>query len=191
MRALIIVDVQNDFTTGGALAVEGGSEVAQRIAQFVQSKHDSYGLIVATADWHIDPGEHWAEPGQDPDFATIWPVHCEAGTAGAAFHPDFAPALEFVTEVFRKGHYSAAYSGFEATSSDGDDLGLYLHQREVTEVDVCGLATDYCVRATAIDACDEGLHTRVLLDLCAGVAEVTTVAALAEMVELEIELVQR
>ncbi|MGL4831033.1 MAG: isochorismatase family protein [Propionibacteriaceae bacterium] len=189
MRALIIVDVQNDFTEGGSLAVSGGAEVAQRIAQYVHDEQQSYDLIVATADWHIDPGDHWAEAGQEPNFTTTWPVHCAAGSTGAAFHPDFAPALEYVTEIFRKGHYSAAYSGFEATSPDGDDLGLYCHQREVTQVDICGLATDYCVKATAIDAVDEGLQVRVLLDLCAGVAPESTAAARSEMAELGIDLV--
>lgn len=190
MRALIIVDVQNDFTEGGALAVAGGTQVAADIARYVIEHHGDYDLVLATQDWHIEPEEHWVEEGEEANFSTTWPVHCAAGSEGAAFHPALAPALEFVHEIFRKGQYEAAYSGFEAASLEGDNLGLYLHERNVTAVDVCGLATDYCVKATAIDAVDEGFRVRVLAELVAGVAAESTAEALSEMRELDIEIVE-
>lgn len=180
-RALIIVDVQLDFCEGGSLAVEGGAAVAAGISEHVARHREEYAVIVATADWHIDPGDHWSE---EPDFVDSWPVHCEAGTAGAEFRPELAPALDHVGAVFRKGQYTAAYSGFEgSTDADGREVGLadFLREREVTAVDVVGIATDHCVRATALDARAEGLETAVLLPLTAGVSRDSTTAALAEL----------
>ncbi|WP_017976293.1 nicotinamidase [Actinopolyspora halophila] len=160
-RALIVVDVQNDFCEGGALAVNGGAGIASAISRHLATaEHDH---VVATRDYHIDPGDHFAE---NPDFVTSWPVHCVAGSAGAAFHPelDVAP----VQAVFSKGQYSHGYSGFE-----GNGLAEWLAERDVSSVDVVGLATDHCVRATALDSAESGFDTRVLLDLTAGVAEET------------------
>lgn len=180
-RALIIVDVQNDFCEGGSLAVEGGTAVADGVSQHLGLHGQEYAVVVATADWHVDPGDHWSE---DPDYRTTWPVHCKVGTPGADFRPELAPALEHVQAVFRKGEYEAAYSGFEgATSVHGEAVGLaeWLREHGISEVTVCGIATDHCVRATALDAVREGFGTTVLLDLCAGVAEDSTEAALAEL----------
>ncbi|NRQ38415.1 nicotinamidase [Nonomuraea sp. NN258] len=172
--ALIIVDVQNDFCEGGSLAVAGGSEVAAAITRHV-TEH-GYDHVVATRDYHIRPGAHFSD---SPDYVDTWPPHCVAGTPGADFHPslDVAP----VEEVFSKGAYEAAYSGFEGASGDGESLADWLASRGVTEVDVVGIATDHCVRATAIDAVEHGLAVRVLLDLTAGVAPTTTEAALAQL----------
>jgi nicotinamidase/pyrazinamidase len=171
MRALLVVDVQNDFCEGGSLAVAGGTEVAQAITTLL-AKHD-YDHVVATMDYHIDPGDHFSE---NPDYRDSWPPHCVVGTTGVDFHPAFDPTA--VEAVFHKGHYSAAYSGFEGFhSDDGTSLADWLRARDVDEVDVVGIATDYCVKATAADAVAAGFTTRVLLDLTAGVSPTTTAKA--------------
>jgi len=175
-RALIIVDVQNDFCEGGSLAVVGGAAVAAAIADHVEDHAGDYDAVVATADWHVDPGGHFSP---SPDFVDSWPEHCVADSSGSAFHPALAPALGSVQAVFRKGEHAAAYSGFEGRSTDADraTLAAWLEERGVSQVDVVGIATDHCVRATALDARREGLETTVLLDLTAGVARTTTEAA--------------
>jgi nicotinamidase/pyrazinamidase len=181
-RALIVVDVQNDFCEGGSLPVQGGARVASEIGDLLHHwtrkdpKAPSYDVVVATKDHHIDPGAHWSS---DPDYADSWPVHCKVGTDGEAFHPNLDP--QPFDAVFLKGEHQAAYSGFEGRTSDGVDLTTWLRQHEVDSVDVCGIATDHCVRATALDARSNGFATRVLTDLCAGVAAETTEAAIAEM----------
>ncbi|OLT17129.1 nicotinamidase [Serinicoccus sp. CUA-874] len=189
-RALIVVDVQHDFCEGGSLPVTGGTAVAARISEHVAAHAGRYAAVVATADWHVDPGDHWATDGE-PDFVDSWPVHCEVGTEGADFRPELAGALEHVQAVFRKGEHEAAYSGFEgSTDVDGREVGLadWLGERGIDEVEVCGLATDHCVRATALDARREGLATTVLLDLCAGVAPETTDALLTQLREAGVEI---
>ena len=174
-RALIIVDVQNDFCEGGSLAVSGGAAVAAGISLVLSRVPDRWDHVVATKDWHIDPGAHWSE---HPDFLDTWPEHCKVGTDGAEFHPELA--TDKIEEVFLKGAYQAAYSGFEGASADGATLTDWLRDHDVTEVEVVGIATDHCVRATALDAKAAGFATTVLLDLTAGVAEGTTAAALQE-----------
>lgn len=178
-RALIVVDVQNDFCEGGSLAVTGGAEVARRITEFMRKERGKYDFIVATQDFHIDPKDHFAD---EPDFKNTWPVHCVADSKGAEFHPNLLPAVESFDAKFRKGLLTAAYSGFE-----GIDLSSYtllntaLQKRGITDVDVVGIATDYCVRATALDAVKYGFKTRVSIDMCAGVAEESTEAAIKDM----------
>ncbi len=190
-RALIIVDVQNDFCEGGSLAVAGGAGVARAINAHL-ADHD-YAVVVATADRHVDPGAHFAA---DPDFVDSWPAHCVVGTSGADLHPDLD--LGPIEAVFAKGAHVAAYSGFEgvtdvppSASGGGTSIGLadWLAQRGVDAVDVCGIATDHCVRATALDAVAAGLSTTVLLDLTAGVALPTTLAALDALREAGATLV--
>ena len=171
-RALVIVDVQNDFCEGGSLAVSGGAAVAKGLTEHLRAHRGDYVLVAATRDYHVDPGEHFSEA---PDFRDSWPVHCVAGTQGAELQPDLDRGL--VDEVFDKGRETAAYSGFEARSAGGKMLGERLHEAGVEEVDVAGIATDYCVRATVLDALREGFRVRVLSDLCAGVAPGTTEAA--------------
>lgn len=184
-RALIVVDVQNDFCEGGSLAVAGGATVAHDIGELLRRWRagdegaPGYAHVVATKDHHIDPGEHWAARGTEPDFRTSWPVHCKVGTDGEAFHPNLDPVP--FDAVFLKGQYAAAYSGFEGATGDGEGMADWLRARGVSEVDVCGIATDHCVRATALDAREAGFEVRLLMDLCAGVAPDTTAAALAEM----------
>ncbi|MGW0163277.1 isochorismatase family protein [Mycobacterium sp. NPDC003323] len=172
MRTLIVVDVQKDFCEGGSLAVEGGAAVASAITGLL-AEHD-YDHVVATMDFHIDPGEHFSD---EPDYRVSWPRHCVVGTPGVDFHENLDPAA--VEAVFTKGEFSAAYSGFEGTDADGTTLTDWLAQRQVGAVDVVGIATDYCVRATALDAAAAGLRTRVLLPLCAGVAAESTTEAVA------------
>jgi nicotinamidase/pyrazinamidase len=187
-RALVIVDVQNDFCEGGSLAVSGGAEAARRISAYVAAHGEEYAAIVATADWHEDPGNHFSD---QPDFVDSWPAHCRAGSDGALFHPAAEPAFERVQAIFRKGHHSAAYSGFEGFTVEADRrvlLADWLRDRAIEEVDVVGIATDHCVRATALDAADEGFDTTVLLDLTAGVAPETTDAALQELAEAQVNL---
>jgi len=180
-RALIVVDVQNDFCEGGSLPVTGGSRVAEEVTALLRARTEGtpeaqYDVVVATKDHHVDPGDHWSS---EPDYATSWPVHCEVGTRGEEFHPAFEADL--VDAIFTKGEFEAAYSGFEGTTGAGGGLADWLRANDVEHVDVCGLATDHCVRATALDAVREGFGTRVLTRLCAGVDDDTTNAALTEM----------
>ena len=188
-RALLVVDVQNDFCEGGSLAVAGGADVARRISEYVLGHANEYAAIAATADWHDDPGEHFAE---HPDFVDTWPPHCRIGTDGALFHPAAQPAMEHVEAIFRKGEQAAAYSGFEGFATEGDkriSLSQWLRERAIEQVDIAGIATDHCVRATALDAANEGFETTVLLDLTAGVARETIEASLTAMSEAGIHLV--
>jgi nicotinamidase/pyrazinamidase len=175
-KALIVVDVQNDFCEGGSLAVTGGADVAAAISAHIAAT--GYDHVVATRDYHVDPGAHFSA---EPDFVDSWPPNCRVGTPGASFHPalDVAP----VEAVFTKGEHAAAYSGFEGAAGDGRPLADWLRANEVTDVDVVGIATDHCVRATALDAAAAGFGTTVLLDLTAGVARPTVDAALAQFRE--------
>jgi nicotinamidase/pyrazinamidase len=179
-RALIVVDVQNDFCEGGSLAVAGGTAVAAAITEHVRSA--GYDHVVATRDHHIDPGGHFAE---QPDFLETWPAHCVVGTGGVELHPNLD--REPIEAVFDKGEYAAAYSGFEGTA-DGVPLADWLRGHGVDAVDVVGIATDHCVRATALDAVGNGFATRVLLPLTAGVAEASTEAALEQLRTAGVEL---
>ncbi|MEV0080847.1 isochorismatase family protein [Nocardia neocaledoniensis] len=180
-RGLVIVDVQNDFCEGGALAVTGGAAVAAAISEFVAGQN--YDAVVATRDHHVDPGAHFSA---EPDYVDTWPPHCRVGTPGADFHPALDTGL--VEEVFSKGEYSAAYSGFEGAAADGTPLADWLRARGIDTVDVVGIATDHCVRATALDARTAGFDTRVLLDLTAGVAPDTVAAALTTLRDAGVEL---
>lgn len=163
-RALIVVDVQNDFCEGGSLAVTGGAKVASDIAEFIAS--GAYDTVVATRDHHIDPGAHFSD---NPDFVDSWPPHCVVGTPGEEFHTPLEAGM--FTEIFFKGEYAAAYSGCEGKSVRGVTLGDWLRGSGVNSVDVCGIATDYCVRATALDAAREGFAVTVLGGLTAAVSE--------------------
>ncbi|MBF1654102.1 MAG: isochorismatase family protein [Rothia dentocariosa] len=195
-KALIIVDVQNDFCAGGALATDRGAKVASLISEYVEDNHHRYEAVVATQDWHIDPGAHFSDT---PDFVDSWPVHCVANTEGAEIHPNLD--TDYIEAYFRKGRYEAAYSGFEglqapeesvmtgehepgATLDDESPktpLADWLDEREIQDVDIVGIATDYCVLATAKDAVDAGYETRVLIDLTAPVHENKLDEVIAEM----------
>jgi nicotinamidase/pyrazinamidase len=174
--ALVIVDVQNDFCEGGSMGVAGGAGVAVAIAAYTAAHRSAYGPVVATRDYHIDPGAHFSA---HPDFADSWPPHCVVGTGGAEFHPALSGTP--VDAVFSKGEHTAAYSGFEGADASGESLESWLRDHGVDTVDVVGIATDHCVRATAADSARVGFTTRVLLDLTAGVARATTDRALDEL----------
>jgi nicotinamidase/pyrazinamidase len=200
-RALIIVDVQNDFCEGGSLPVSGGAELAGTISEYVDAHHGQFDHIVATQDWHVEPGPHFSE---EPDFLESWPRHCVAGTRGAELHPDLDP--EYIQAYFRKGQFTAAYSGFEgvlapddavptgdrtpgamplsgtgepgdagAAAADAaeDAIGLddWLQSHDVEDVVVVGIATDHCVKATALDGVQAGYSVTVLRELTVGIAE--------------------
>lgn len=189
-RALIIVDVQNDFCEGGSLAVPGGAAVAGAISDYLAARHGTFDHVLATQDWHIDPGGHFSD---DPDMVDSWPPHCVAGSKGAELHPDLDS--EYIQAYFRKGQYAAAYSGFEgvlapedevptgerpsgvsaepAGTAPEDAIGLddWLQSHDVEEVVVVGIATDYCVKATALDAVQAGYEVTVISGLTAGIAE--------------------
>ena len=186
-RALVIVDVQNDFcdVPGAALPVGGGAALARSISDYVRESADLYDAVVATRDWHIDPGDHFSS---DPDYAGTWPPHCRAGSSGADFHPDLETGP--LAEIFSKGQYSASYTGFDGVTSAGATLEDWLRSRGLRAVDIVGIATDYCVLATALDAARLGFTTRVLADLCAGVAPESTRQALGEMAAV-VEVVTR
>ncbi|MDU0479783.1 isochorismatase family protein [Staphylococcus chromogenes] len=176
-RALIIVDVQNDFCAAGALATPQGSAVAKRIVAFLQDVKPAYDLVLTTQDWHIDPGEHFSS---QPDFQDSWPTHCIAGSDGAQLHPFFRRISP--DAHFRKGQFAAAYSGFEATHEKTEQPLLeYLLDHDIQALDVVGIATDYCVRHTVLDALANGFTVRVLTQFCAAVAEKSGNAALVEM----------
>lgn len=195
-KALIIVDVQNDFCAGGALATDRGAKVAALISEYVEDNHHRYEAVVATQDWHIDPGAHFSDT---PDFVDSWPVHCVANTEGAEIHPNLD--TDYIEAYFRKGRYEAAYSGFEGLQAPEESvmtgehepgatlddegpktpLADWLDEHEIQDVDIVGIATDYCVLATAKDAVDAGYETRVLIDLTAPVHEDKLDEVIAEM----------
>ncbi|MCL2489370.1 MAG: isochorismatase family protein [Propionibacteriaceae bacterium] len=177
-RALIVVDVQNDFCEDGALAVAGGAAVASAISDYLSTNH-SYDVIIATRDHHIDPGAHFAH---HPDFVNTWPPHCVVGTDGADFHPNLKN-LHF-DAIFDKGDFSAAYSGFEGFDRSLDEpigLGEWLTSEGIEAVDICGIATDYCVKATALDAATLGFDTTVMLGLTAAVNPDNLPTVIAEL----------
>jgi nicotinamidase/pyrazinamidase len=180
-RALFIIDVQNDFTEGGALGVEGGAAVAAGITGLLTAQSDAYRYIFASRDWHDidnDNGGHFARDAA-PDYVNTWPVHCVAGTTGAEYHP--ALVTDAVSFHIRKGQGKPAYSIFEGTTETGETVGELLTAHGVTDVDIVGLATDHCVRASALDALEHGQRVRVLTDLIAGVAPTASEAALGEI----------
>lgn len=174
-RALIIVDVQNDFCEGGSLAVTGGADVATGISEILGELPERWQHVVATKDYHIDPGDHFGDP---PDYVNSWPPHCRVGTPGAEFHPNLD--TDRIEAVFTKGEHEAAYSGFEGKAGS-IGLAAWLRMHDVDDVEVVGIATDHCVRATSLDAAAEGFATTVLLDLTAGVARDTTDRALEQL----------
>ncbi|OBI18463.1 nicotinamidase [Mycobacterium sp. E2497] len=183
VRALIIVDVQNDFCEGGSLPVAGGAAVAPAINAYLAGE-PGYQHVVATQDFHIQPGDHFSDR---PDYSSSWPPHCIAGSSGAELRPDLDTSR--IEAVFRKGAYAPGYSGFEGVEQNQTPLLDWLRQRGVDAVDVVGIATDQCVRRTAEDAARAGLSTRVLVDLTAAVSPESAAEALKEMRSAGVELV--
>lgn len=184
VRALIIVDLQNDFCEGGSVPVAGADRLARVINDYLASR-PGYRHVVATEDFHIDPGDHFSD---QPDYSSSWPAHCRAGSRGADFHPELDTG--HLEAVFRKGAYGAAYSGAEGVDEHGTMLPDWLRQRGIDEVDVVGVATDHCVRRTAEDLDRAGFSTRVLVDLTAGASAETTNEALTQLRTTGIALVR-
>lgn len=184
MRGLLVVDVQNDFCEGGALGVDGGARVASGITDHIEAHGSDYAVVVASRDWHDadnDNGGHFALHGEAPNFVTTWPVHCVAGTTGAEYHPDLT--LPDNASHVKKGQGMPSYSMFEGHSDDGHTVEEILTIAGVTEVDVVGIATDHCVRASALDAKAAGFAVRVINDLVAAVTPDTERTARGEMAE--------
>ena len=201
-RMLIIVDVQNDFCEGGALGVDGGGEVARRIAAHVREHGMSYDRILASQDWHrgdTDNGGHFAVPPAEPDFVDTWPVHCVAETHGAALHPEMLALQQELgerLEIVRKGHGVPAYSVLEGTVlATGESVQSLVADGDWARIDVVGLAYDFCVRATALGAADAlftadaGAPVRVLRELTAAVHPSGVPELEQELVEAGAEVV--
>ena len=187
-RALLVIDVQNDFCEGGALAVSGGAAVAGKISKFLENSQ--YDLVIASRDWHNPTGNnsgHFADVGSEPNYTTTWPVHCVAETDGAAYHPNLN--TEQVDEHIFKGQGENGYSIFEGVTSTGQSFAELLKTHNIDEVDVVGIATDHCVLASAIDSRNHGLKVRVISSLTAGVSEVSTEAAIDQMIDSGVEVV--
>jgi nicotinamidase/pyrazinamidase len=180
-RALFIIDVQNDFTEGGALGVDGGAAVAAGISQHLADHPDRYSHVIASRDWHDggnDNGGHFATAAA-PDFVDSWPVHCVAGTPGAEYHPALDVAA--IDVHIRKGQGRPAYSIFEGSTDDGRTVAEVIDGFGIDEIDIAGIATDYCVRASGLDALAAGRRVNIITDLVAGVAEGSSAAALDEL----------
>jgi len=152
MKALLIVDVQNDFCPGGSLAVDNGDEVVPIINKVM----NKFSLIVASKDWHPKESAHFKK----------WPAHCVKDTHGAEFHKELEQTR--IDQVFLKGtgNKDDGYSAFEATNMD---LEKFLEQHQITDMYITGLATDYCVKASALDAAEKGFNTFVISDAVRGV----------------------
>ena len=187
-KALLIIDVQNDFCEGGALAVAGGAAVAAKITKFLESSN--YDLVVASRDWHDADNNnsgHFADSGSEPNYKTNWPVHCVAETSGAQYHPNLN--ADAIGEHIYKGQGQNGYSIFEGITKSGQTFEQLLAQNKIDEVDVVGIATDHCVLASALDSKNHGLKVRVISSLTAGVSEVSTEAAIDQMIDNGIEVV--
>lgn len=181
-KALIIVDMQNDFIEGGALAVAGGKALVNRVNEYLKVAGLEYSEIIATRDWHEANNDNDGHFADNPDFIDSWPVHCVQGTTGADYAVGLDVSLSPTPIV--KGMGEPAYSGFQGVNlMTGVPLMGILETAEVTEVHVIGLALDYCVKATALDAVLNGFKTVVLADLTEAVHKNTEVSVLEELFE--------
>lgn len=181
-KALLIVDVQNDFCEGGSLAVAGGAAVAEKISNYLKANPSKYDLVIASRDWHDagnDNGGHFAAEGETPDFVNTWPAHCVSGTDGADYHPNLDAAL--IQVHVEKGMGKPSYSAFEGVTRDGRSIADVLSRAGVDQLDVVGIATDYCVLASSLDARKGGLSVQVLTEMCAGITPESTAAAIDQM----------
>lgn len=185
-KALFIVDVQNDFTEGGALGVDGGDAVARRISDYLAAHAGDYTVVIASRDWHHGHTDNDGHFHPEPDYVDTWPPHCVSDTEGAEYDPEFDTSA--VTHHVKKGQGEAAYSLFEGITDDGRRVIDILTEHGIVDVDITGIATDYCVRASALHAIEHGRHVRVFTDLVAGVAATSSEAALAELAHAGAEL---
>lgn len=183
-KALFVIDVQNDFCEGGALACQGGAAVASSITNYLKANKSGYEAVIASRDWHTpnsENGGHFPQAGKEPDFVTTWPLHCIAGEPGADYHPNLDSTL--IDIHIKKGQGKHGYSIFEGVTDSGETIQEVIKRLGVTEVDIVGIATDYCVRASGLDAKTEGLDVRVITSLTAGVSAGSTEAAIDELVD--------
>jgi nicotinamidase/pyrazinamidase len=183
-KALFVIDVQNDFCEGGALACQGGAQVAANITTYLKSSKSDYDFVIASRDWHTPNslnGGHFPTQGNEPDFVNTWPLHCIAGEPGADYHPNLDASL--IDIHIKKGQGKPGYSIFDGITDTGEKLQELIQRLGITEVDVVGIATDYCVRASALDANNFGLQVRVITSLTAGVSAASTEAAIDELVD--------
>ena len=178
-RALFIIDVQNDFTEGGSLGVDGGNAVAAGITRLLAEHPGRYDHVFASRDWHDADNDNGGHISDHPDYVDTWPPHCVAGTPGAEYNP--ALDTSAVDIHVKKGQGKPAYSIFEGVTADGATVAAALDELGVTDIDVAGIATDYCVRASALDALAAGRNVTLLADLAAGVAADSSAAALVEL----------
>jgi nicotinamidase/pyrazinamidase len=189
-NALFVIDVQRDFCEGGALACPGGAAVAQKITDYLRSNKSNYDYVIASRDWHtpsdLNDG-HFPADGIDPDYVTTWPLHCIAGSQGAEYHPNLDISL--IDLHIKKGQSANGYSIFDGTDQSGKPFAEILRSLEIRSVDVVGIATDYCVRASTLDCLANGLKVRVISSLTAGVNPKSTEAAIDEMVDAGAEVV--
>lgn len=205
--ALIVTDVQNDFMTGGALAVPLAGEklpapenILPHINALMSSGGGAYARVVLTQDFHPEGHCSFASTLGAPLYATAktaagldqvaWPDHCVAGTRGAEFHPGLNASL--ASAIIRKGACRDfdSYSGFADDGGAPTGLAGYLREAGVTAVDIVGIATDFCVKATALHARKNGFATRVLLKACAGVSARGIAGAIAEMRASGVEVIE-
>lgn len=187
-KALLVVDVQNDFCEGGSLAVAGGAAVAKKISEFLKSAN--YDLVVASRDWHDSDNNnsgHFAEVDTQPDYKTSWPIHCVANSDGANYHPNLD--VDLIQAHVLKGQGAHGYSAFEGVTEDGGSLEELLKQKGINELDVVGIATDHCVRASALDAKKLGFDVRVISSLTAGVSAESTERAIDSLIDSGVEVV--
>ena len=187
-KALLVVDVQNDFCEGGSLAVAGGAAIASKISDYL--KASNYDLVVGSRDWHDSDNNnsgHFADSGSDPDFTNSWPRHCVSGSQGADYHPNLSSEL-IQTHIF-KGQGSHGYSAFEGVTDSSESLAQVLNSKGINELDVVGIATDHCVLASALDANKLGLKVRVISSLTAGVNPESTEKAIDLLVDSGVEVV--
>lgn len=185
--ALLIVDVQNDFTEGWALAVAGGARVAADISEYLAQHHEDYALVVASRDWHNPDDSNGGHFADTPDFVDTWPPHCVAGTSGADYHANLD--VSRIAVHVKKGQGIPAYSAFQGFTDGGETLASVLIDHGITALDVVGIATDHCVRASALDAVAEGLTVRVITRLTVGVTPESSIASLSEMAKAGATLV--
>jgi nicotinamidase/pyrazinamidase len=188
-KALFVIDVQNDFCEGGALACQGGASVAASITTYLESNKGDYDFVIASRDWHTPNslnGGHFPVQGDEPDFVSTWPLHCIAGESGAEYHPNLDSSL--IDIHIKKGQGQHGYSIFEGVTDSGEKFQELIQRLGITEVDLVGIATDYCVRASALDANNSGLQVRVITSLTAGVSAASTEAAIDELVDAGVKV---
>lgn len=179
-NALLAVDLQSDFVQEGSLPVPNGLQVAAQVARHIRHFKTEYDFVVASRDYHEDPQDHFSAT---PDFINTWPPHCVIGTPGVAFVPPIQNLVreKLIQTVVSKGRHAAAYSAFEGVDARGHYLVDVLKEQRIDHIDICGIATDYCVRASALDARKNAFQVRILVNLCAAVTETTGLQAIEEM----------